>query len=1080
MHRRTSALLVAPVLAVAATGVLLPTAAPAVAGVAPAVPGLQAVAGGGVGDGGPAAVAYLHAVGRPAVLHEDPASPASPTAVLVADPDNDSVRRIDLRTGIVDRVAGSGVEASTGDGGPARSAALDSPTAVAAAPDGGFWLLESDGTRVRRVDPGGRIHTVAGTGSRYDVNPAQTDPLRAAVHVQGVAATPDGGLLLAGHGLVRRLTADGRLVHVAGAPAASSSPSGDGGPATGAGLTSALDAVQVADGSTWVLDERAEQVRRVDQATGLISTVLSGQRLFSLTVQSSGEAALQTPTGVIAVDAAGRTRVLHEGVLPSSRAAVAADGSLWSAGGRLFRTSPGGGDDVVAGVSNPFLGGEGQPATSSRVLPRGAVLDREGRLHLSAGGVVRRVELDGTLRTLPASGELPAGTVGGVQLAVADDGVVAVISPEAVALLESGHRRLLPVQPLGQFRGGAFDRQGRLLLSDSGGRLLQVERDGAWTVVAGNGTADHRTPAVGDVARTVPMMPSDRPVVTSTGDVWVPLYPFTSVRLSGGRVAQVETRVWGALAVDARDRLLGEAHNRTVLRIDGPHAQRVVLGQVGDRAVVHGQLPMPTRALLVAPDGGVLVADDDRVYRLPPPTDVPVPAVTGVQVDAPARSLSWTPLPAGHRLRTAVKVGSTAPAALWDRSGDLVARSTGPTTATLFDPAGIPPERAHSALLVVEGPDGSLSEGAVVPMVPAPASARYTPVAPQRFLDTRTGTGAASGPVTRSVTLWLPQSVPVDAAGVVLNVSAVDPRGNGYLRLSPAGTAPTATALNYGAGRSSTVLAVTEGDSNRRITLTVGGAATHLVADVVGYYDRAPGDGGQWQETQPQRFVDTRGGLGAPRGRTGGALVVTLPPSVPRDVRAAMLNVSVVDTERPGYLRLSAAGASTATTALNVGARQSMTALALTAVRDGKVELSLQGTTGHVVVDLVGWYTGTAPAQPAGFSTVSPSRFVDTRASLGAAPGSRTVTVAVPDSVPVGARNVVLNVSVVAPSGSGYLRLSAAGSTPTTTALNYSAGQSQTALAVTPVSPDRRITLQLHGGATEVVVDLVGHHGIPE
>ena len=1079
MHRRPSALLIAAVMAVAAAGVLLPSAAPAVAEVAPAVPGLQTVAGGGVGDGGPAAVAYLHAVGRPAVLHEDLASPTSPTAVLVADPDNDSVRRIDLRTGTVDRVAGSGVEASAGDGGPARSAALDSPSAVAAAPDGGFWLLESDGTRVRRVAADGRIRTVAGTGSRYGVDPAQTDPLRAAVQVQSIASTPEGDLLLAGHGLVRRLTADGRLVHVAGAPA-SSSPSGDGGPATAAGLSSVVDAVQVVDGSTWVLDERAEQVRRVDPVTALISTVLSGQRPVSLTVQASGEAALQSLTRVVAVDAAGRTRLLHEGALPSSRASVAADGSLWSASGRLFRTSPGGGDDVVAGVSNPYLGGEGQPATSSRVLPRGAALDRDGRLHLSAGGVVRRVEPDGTLRTLAAAGELPPGTVSGVQLAVADDGVVAVISPEGVALLESGRRRLLPVQPLGQFRGGAFDRQGRLLLSDIGGRLLQVERDGAWTVVAGNGIADQRTPAVGDLASAVPMMPSDRPVVTSSGDVWVPLYPFTSVRLSGGRVAQVETRVWGALAVDAQDRLLGEGHNAAVLRLDGPHAQRVVLGQVGDRTVVHGQLPGPTSALLVAPDGGVLVADAERVYRLPPPPDVPVPAVTGVQVDAPARGLSWTALPDGHRLRTAVKVGSAAPAALWDRSGDLAVRSTGPTTATLFDPSGIPPERAHTALLVVEAPDGSLSEGVVVSMVPAPTSARYTPVAPQRFLDTRTGTGGASGPVTRSVTLWLPQSVPVDAAGVVLNVSAVDPRGNGYLRLSPAGTAPTATALNYSAGRASTVLAVTQGDSNRRITLTVGGAATHLVADVVGYYDRAPGDGGQWQEIQPQRFVDTRGGLGAPRGRTGGALVVTLPPSVPRDVRAAMLNVSVVDTERPGYLRLSAAGASTATTALNVGARQSMTALALTAVRDGKVELSLQGTTGHVVVDLVGWYTGTAPAQPAGFSAVSPSRFVDTRASVGAAPGSRSVTVTVPDSVPAGARNVVLNVSVVAPSGSGYLRLSAAGSTPTTTALNYSAGQSQTALAVTPVSPDRRITLQLHGGATALVVDLVGHHGAPE
>ena len=103
----------------------------------------------------------------------------------------------------------------------------------------------------------------------------------------------------------------------------------------------------------------------------------------------------------------------------------------------------------------------------------------------------------------------------------------------------------------------------------------------------------------------------------------------------------------------------------------------------------------------------------------------------------------------------------------------------------------------------------------------------------------------------------------------------------------------------------------------------VRGAATHLVADLVGYYDVR---GGRRRHAgcrvDPARFVDTRTGLGAARGPAAGDLTVTLPASVPADARGAVLNVSAVDA-RARHLRAGRAAATARATVLNVAGGRS-------------------------------------------------------------------------------------------------------------------------------------------------------------
>ncbi len=390
---------------------------------------------------------------------------------------------------------------------------------------------------------------------------------------------------------------------------------------------------------------------------------------------------------------------------------------------------------------------------------------------------------------------------------------------------------------------------------------------------------------------------------------------------------------------------------------------------------------------------------------------------------------------------------------------------------------------ADLARLALDGPPPPVEASQDAPLgvtpdaFPAPADtapSRYTALTPTRVADTRTGTGVPAGRVLGGLTVTLPDSVPADAAGVVLNVSAVDAAGTGYLRTAPAGQTPLTTALSYGRGAASTGLVVARTDASRRAVLTTYAAAAHVVVDLLGYYDVRPGTGGHWVPVAPTRFVDSRTGIGTARGAKAGEVTVRLPDAVPADARGAVLNVSLVDAVHDTFVRVAPRGTAAQTTALNVAGHTSRTGLVMTSAADREVTLTVFGGPAQVVVDLVGYYDEGSETGSA-FVGTAPQRFLDTRNGVGALPGSRDITLAVP--VPATATAATLALSVVDPIGTGYVRIAPAGTDPVTTAVSYSKGRSQTALAMTGLGPDRLVTVRLYGGATAVVADLVGYAG---
>ena len=147
----------------------------------------------------------------------------------------------------------------------------------------------------------------------------------------------------------------------------------------------------------------------------------------------------------------------------------------------------------------------------------------------------------------------------------------------------------------------------------------------------------------------------------------------------------------------------------------------------------------------------------------------------------------------------------------------------------------------------------------------------------------------------------------------------------------------------------------------------------------------------------------------------------------------------------------------------------------------GSVLLHASGGCPHIVVDLVGWFSGGAPIAVGGIGAVTPYRVLDTRSPSnpeGCLRGYRAFTVAgVPGSgVPYDADSVLLNVTVTDPGGPGYLTVFPDLATPPTASnLNFVGGQTvANGVWVKVNAANHRVTLFASGGCPHVVVDVVG------
>ena len=221
------------------------------------------------GDGGPATNALLFTPIDVAVDGAD--------NVYIADLNNDRIRMVDAQ-GLITTIAGTGVRGFSGDGGPATEAQLGTPDGIAIDGAGNLSIAGNSNHRVRVVNSEGIIRTLAGNGVAAfagDGGPATSASLR---FPRRLTLDADENLYIAdaGNHRVRKVNPEGVITTVAGDGV--SDFGGDGGPATAAQLSSLTDVAVDGTGEFYIADTANHRVRKVTPE-GVISTAVGTSHL---------------------------------------------------------------------------------------------------------------------------------------------------------------------------------------------------------------------------------------------------------------------------------------------------------------------------------------------------------------------------------------------------------------------------------------------------------------------------------------------------------------------------------------------------------------------------------------------------------------------------------------------------------------------------------------------------------------------------------------------------------------------------------------------------------------------------------
>jgi uncharacterized protein (TIGR03437 family) len=342
---------------------------------------INTVVGNGVfgfsGDGGPATSSMLH---LPTGLAID-----SSANLYIGDTLNYRIRKLTGKT--ISTIVGNGVLSYSGDGGPATSAQMNSPEAVAMDSSGNVYIADTVNNVVREISTKGIISTIAGNGTSgfSGDNGAATSAMLSSP--QGVVVDSSGNVYVSDTANARvRKISGGTITTVAGS--GTQGYGGDGGVATSAQLYAPVGLAIDKSGNLYIADVDDSVVRRVSLLSGTIGTVAgNGSQGYSGDTGPAASAMLNGPQGV-AVDASGNLYIsdtLNDVI-------------------RVVNTS--GTISTFAGNGIVGYSGDGGPAIGAEFgSPTGIALDSAGNLYLSDSGArIRKIFASGIIETIAGAG----------------------------------------------------------------------------------------------------------------------------------------------------------------------------------------------------------------------------------------------------------------------------------------------------------------------------------------------------------------------------------------------------------------------------------------------------------------------------------------------------------------------------------------------------------------------------------------------------------------------------------------------------------------------------------------------------
>lgn len=305
----------------------------------------------------------------------------------------------------------------------------------------------------------------------------------------------------------------------------------------------------------------------------------------------------------------------------------------------------------------------------------------------------------------------------------------------------------------------------------------------------------------------------------------------------------------------------------------------------------------------------------------------------------------------------------------------------------------------------------------------------FTPHAPTRLLDTRDGTGAAAArPVapyaTARVRIAGTAGIPAGVTAVALNITATNTAAAGHVIAYAADKERPATSnVNFTAGQTVPNLAIVPVSEDGYVELANRSTGTvDLIADVTGYFTRSAAAG--YTSVKPSRLVDTREGLGAPRGQVAGRKTLGVQVAgrggLPATgVTAVALNVTVTEPKTSGHLTVfPGGGPAPVTSNVNFTAGQTVANAVIVPVGpDGTVGV-LNGawSPADVIVDVTGYYSADGRAA---YLPVEPRRLHDSRTSVPLAGQDYHHQTLWTSGMALD--SLVLNATVTNPQGSGHL-----------------------------------------------------------
>lgn len=894
--------------------------------------------------------------------------------VFISDSGNHRIRMVDTN-GVITAFAGTGTVGFSGDNGPAAAAQLWVPGSLAFDPSGALVVVDG-GNRLRRIAEG-TINTLAGgvDGQPADSGPAASSPLGL---IQSVRFLPDGSYFFVSNDFkIRKVDVQGQIAVYAG----NQSNIGDAGPANSAFLhmseVEGRKLVRDREGNIYIADQHNLRVRRIS-LDGTIATVAGSGVEGS---GGDGYPALQTAINPVAV-------------------AINPAGELYFVEyARIRKVLPNGVISTVAGTGIPGYSGDGGAATSAQISASSAIaFDALGNLYFGTlDNRIRRVTPGGIISTFAGTGA--SGSTGdGGQAAAAAIGEVADIAVD-------GDGNVFFIG--GLFAGGPalrkIDQTGIIGTINVALQPLSVAIAADGSLYVSNATCFARLSAAGAT------------LYSACGG---------SNITEGAPFSDNKTFSPSSLTLDSSGALL----------FAEPWSQRI-------RKVVFGF------AL------GQTSADHARTAGM-----------GSVQVTAPSSSYVWTASSSASWLHPdpSAKTGSGTLGYTVDVNNTLFAREAvlivGDQLFVIRQQAGVP---SPPALAISKTHSGALTPG---------QSAAYTIVV---------SNGSTSGPTSGTVTVTeIPPST----------LTVISMSGSGWTCAGLTCTRSDALDGNsaYPAISVSANVAVNAASSVVNTATVSGGGSAAATATDIGQISGAL----RFVPIAPCRIADTRtmsGPFGGPaigKQKTRSFDIPAAGCGIPRTAAAYALNVTVVPMGPLGYLTVwpSGQGQPTASTLNSHDGRVKANAAIVAAGAGNAVSVYATEAT-HLVLDINGYFVPATDATALTFYPLAPCRLVDTRAANGLLGGptltggsSRTFPVlSSACNIPASAQAYSLNMTVVPKQPLSYLTTWPTGQMrPTVSTLNAHTGAITANAAIVPAGNGGAIDTFVTE-ATDLVIDINGY-----